>query len=321
MFRESMQADTRTDGVRAPAIAIIGRVTVAYLVISHRNPGQILRLVRALKEGSGAEVVVRHDERCLQLDPAALAEVGARRLTDGIEVEWGQASHLEMLLGALARVREDIDPDWLMVISGQDYPLRPLAEIESRLEEASDDAYLGNPWRLDDTDGEFFRRYGYWHARVPAKTPRPPRRVEGLAYRRDLPASPRPMLGIRRPRLPFGPGYPCWVSSDWPILNRRALDVVLRQDPALMRHYRRCFAASESYFATVLENEPGISVSGDDRRFVRFAPDAPSPDLLTSADLDVLLASGAHFARKFDTAVDAAVLDALDERRRSAEPR
>jgi hypothetical protein len=288
-------------------------VTVAYLVISHRNPAQVRRLVGALGEGGG-EVFVRHDERRSRLD----ADLPARRIEDDIEVEWGQSSHLEMLLNALARVREESDPDWLVVVSGQDYPLRPLAEIEARLERASDDAYLGNPWRLDDSQGEFFRRYAYWHTRVPAFTPRPPRRLEGLVYRRDLPTSQRPMLGIRRrPGIPFA----CWVSSDWPILNRRALEAVLRPRPRLMRHYRRCFAASESYFATILENEPGLELSGDDRRFVRFAAGAPSPDLLTSADLGALLASGAHFARKFDSEVDAEVLDSLDEHRRAAEPR
>ena len=88
-----------------------------------------------------------------------------------------------------------------------------------------------------------------------------------------------------------------------------------------MRHYRGTIAPSESFFATVLMNDPDLKVSGDDRRYVRFAPGAANPDVLTSADLPELLASGAQFARKFDADVDARVLDALDERRRSASPR
>jgi hypothetical protein len=304
-------------------------VRIVYLVVSHRNPAQVLRLVAALKEGPAAEVVVRHDERRSQLDPAALERAGGRSLRDGIDVEWGHHSHLRMLLGAIGRVRTELDPDWLVVISGQDYPLRPMAEIEARLAAAGEDAFLGNPWRLQ-TDSppaapadEFFRRYAYWHARVPAVTPRPPRRLQPLAYLRELPSGGKPLLGIRRPRLPFDPANPCWVSADWPLLGRRAIEVLVRaarHDGSLLRHYRHAFAGSESFLATVLMNEPGLTVSGDDRRFVRFAPDAPNPDLLTSADLEQLLESGAHFARKFDAGTDAAVLDALDERR-TADPR
>jgi hypothetical protein len=94
-----------------------------------------------------------------------------------------------------------------------------------------------------------------------------------------------------------------------------------RDERALMRHYRRTIVPSESFFATVLMNDPELRVSSDDRRFVSFAPGAAHPDVLTEADLDRLMASGAHFARKFDAEADAAVLDRLDELRLSRRPR
>jgi hypothetical protein len=51
---------------------------------------------------------------------------------------------------------------------------------------------------------------------------------------------------------------------------------------------------------------------------ISFAgPGVPHPDVLTSADLGRLLDSDMDFARKFDQELDAEVLDALDERRRS----
>jgi hypothetical protein len=137
------------------------------------------------------------------------------------------------------------------------------------------------------------------------------------AYVRELP----PRVGLRRPRLPFGPDLRCWVSTDWPTLSRAAVEALLRttaERPRLMRHYRRSVSPGESFFATVLMNDSALRVSGDDRRFVRFAPGAPSPYVLTSADLDDMNASGAHFARKFDAGVDPGVLDRLDELRRGA---
>jgi len=305
-------------------------VRIVYLVVSHRNPPQVLRLVGALREGHAAEVVVRHDRRRSPLDAPALERAGGRLLEDGIDVEWGHESHLRMLLGAMALIRRELDPDWLVVLSGQDYPLRPMGEIEARLEAAGEDAFLGNPWRLETRRmppppaDEFFLRYAYWHARVPAKTPGPPRRLRPLAYLRELPPPLEPRIGVRAPRLPFGPGRGCWVSSDWPTLGRGGLAAVVRaarEQRRLVRHYRRTVSPAESFFATVLMNDPELRVSGDDRRFIRFSAGAPSPDLLTGADVERLLASGAHFARKFDAEADAEALDLLDESRRAAGPR
>jgi hypothetical protein len=300
-------------------------VKLAFLVVSHVNPAQVLRLVRALREGEAAEVFVRHDQRHARLDEADVEAAGGRLLHDGLDVEWGDWSHLRMLLAALGQVAEHLDPDWLMVISGQDYPLRPLSQVELRFAGAEHDAYLGAPWQLETRSlplppaEEFFLRYAYFH--LPAPRLRWfPRRLRRAIYFRDRPRR----LGLRRPRLPFGDDLGCWVSSDWPILSRLALQAVLRtarEDRRLMRHYRRTVSPAESFFATVLMSDPSLRISGDDRRFVRFQRGAPSPDVLTSADLDELKASGAHFARKFDARVDETVLDRLDELRRSESPR
>jgi hypothetical protein len=302
--------------------------SIAFLIVSHRAPGQVLRLVRALREHPGSEVLVRHDQRRSRLDEVELERAGGRLHADDLTVEWGSWTYLLMLIGALGRIEADFDPDWTLVISGQDYPVRPLAEVEARLAAAEHDAFCGMAWELE-TDrpppppaDDFFKRYAYAHFEVPA--PRLPGRVSPLAYRRDLPPPLRPRLGLRRPRLPFGPELRCWVSTDWPILGRRALQAVLRaarDRRALMRHYRRSIVPSESFFATVLMNDPDMRVSQDDRRFSSFAPGSAHPDVLTSADLDRLRATNAHFARKFDAEVDAAVLDRLDELRRPAGPR
>lgn len=298
---------------------------LAILVVSHRNPAQVVRLVRTLREGPGAEVVVRHDQRHSRLDAAAVEQAGGRLLRDGLNVEWAGWSQLQMLLAALERVAAELEPDWLMVLSGQDYPLRPLALVEERLAIAGHDAYLGHPWQLDTRAlppppaEEFFLRYAYFHLPAPG-LPWFPRTLRRVVYLRERPRR----LGIRRLRLPFRDDLRCWVSGDWPTLNRRALAAALRaarEERRLMRAYSRSVAPAESFFATALMSDPALKVSGDDRRYVRFQPGAPSPDVLTSPDLDVLEASGADFARKFDAEVDARILDRLDELRRSRSPR
>jgi hypothetical protein len=304
-------------------------VRVAYLVLSHSNPAQVLRLVAALKEGPGAEVAVRHDQRRSALDRTAVERLGARLLRDDIDFEWGGTTQLDVLLGALERVAEAFDPDWLFVLSGQDYPLRPIEAIHADLAASGVDAMLGSVWPLETRhrpappQEEFFLRYAYRHYRVPRRTPHLPQALRSVAYLRELPTSRH--LGVRRMRLPFGESFRCYVSSDWITLGRRGLSALLsatRENSRLLRYYGRTAIPSESFPATVLLNDRSLNVSRDHRRFAPFTdPGAAHPDALTSADLDRILASGCDFARKFDAEVDAKVLDALDESRSAAAPR
>ena len=300
-------------------------MTIAYLVVSHHDPQQVLRLVRVLREGPSSEVVVRHDLRSSWLDAVAVEDAGGRLLHDGMDIEWGSSSYLGVLLHGLEWVDSRLDADWTVVLSGQDYPLRPLAEVESFLANTRHDALLGSMWRLDTSRRpappaeDFFLRYLYAHYALPSALgrrllERAPRR---LAYVRELPPLGT-RLGVRCLRPPFGPSLRCHVSSDWVTLSRRALRAVIgfaRRERRVMRHYRRTIIPTESFFATALMNEPGLRVGTEPHRYARFGRDKVHPDVLRGADLDELLASGAHFARKFDTAVDAEVLDELDARR------
>jgi len=282
-----------------------------------------LRLVRTLREQPGAEVFVRHDQRRAPLARGEIGSAGGHAVEDGIDVEWGGWSYLQVLLRGLHTVANEADPEWTIVLSGQDYPLGHHSGLEDFLAREGHDAHLADAWRLDRlalTGGrrdEFVLRYAYRHFRLPARAalPRLPRR---LAYTRELPSPQLPMLGLRRFRTPFGPGLRCHVSADWPTLSRPALARVLDfpdRRPDLMRLLRRSFAASECFFATALMNDPELQVGTGAHRFTHFPPGAPNPRTMTSADLTAMRASGSHFARKFDPAVDAEVLDELDRLR------
>lgn len=287
----------------------------------------MLRLVSALREGPETEVVVRHDQRLTALSREDVEDRGGYMLEDGIDVRWGEFSYLRVLLGAFEWALERLQPDWIVVLSGQDYPLRPPADIEARLGATPADAFLTAAWELpiahrpEPPAEEFFLRYAYRHFRVPDWVPAVPTALRSLLYTREMPAGLGKRVGLRRARLPFGPARRCFVSSDWLTLSARAAKVVTetaRREHALMRHYRGSLIPSESFFATVLLNHPELEVAPDDSRLISFAgPGVPHPDVFTSADLGRLVDSGMDLARKFDEEVDAEVLDALDEHRRS----
>ena len=294
-------------------------MTVVYIVISHRNPEQVVRLVRVLREGPSSRVLVRHDPRGEKLERERIEAAGGEPLEDRIKMRWGGWSQLKLILACLREAAERHDPDWTLILSGQDYPLRPLADIEAGLDASPADARLGSIRRVETRrpaagDDEFFLRCRYRHYARPRVFPSRllPGSIRPLAYARDLP----PLVGVRR-TVPAPLTF--FASADWLTLGRAGLRAVLAasRHRRLMRHFRRVAVPSESFFASVLLGDPSLIVEQDDRRFASFAHGAAHPDTLTSKDYDRLLASGADFARKFDVTSDSRVLDMLDEHRRA----
>jgi Core-2/I-Branching enzyme len=297
-------------------------VTVAYIVISHRNPAQVVRLVRALREGPSATVLVRHDPHGEPLEAREIEAAGGEPLRDRIRTRWGGWSQLQMIVACLREASARHDPDWILLLSGQDYPLRPLADIEAELESSPADARLGSVRPVEARrpapgDDEFFLRCRYRHYARPRVFPSSlPGSIRPLAYSRELP----PLVGVRRIEpapLRF------FASADWLTLGRAGVRTVLAasRNRRLMRHFRRVAVPTESFFASVLLADPALIVERDNRRFSSFEHGAPHPATLVSEDYDRLVASGADFARKFDTKVEPGVLDMLDEHRRSREGR
>lgn len=117
---------------------------MVYLVLSHSRIPQLLRLICTLRSGSPqATVVVHHDGRVEPLDTALALEAGADHVIGAPEpVWWGDLSMVEALLRSLRWIDENVDYDWVVQLSGQDYPGRPLRDLERHLALGSAEGYV-----------------------------------------------------------------------------------------------------------------------------------------------------------------------------------
>jgi hypothetical protein len=276
---------------------------VAYLVLSYLQPELVQRLVTTLRNGSpDAVLAVHHDDR-----RCALGDVDALRI-DPKPIEWGHGSQLAAVLRALRWVRERAEFDWLVLLSGQDYPIRPVAEIEASLAAADIDAFIQTapvaPLRLRRGQvDEFARRYRYRWRPLPERLVATVAHADPLVQVRRLPSGAYAGFPARPPLEPFH-------GSDWFTLSRRAVDAVLGAPSAVADHFLHTIVPTEAFVHTVLAHS-GLRLSNDNRRYAAFADDAANPRVLGPADLDAVLASGGDFARKF---ADLAVLDEIDRR-------
>jgi hypothetical protein len=288
--------------------------------------------VRTLRRGSARGIiVVQHHARDFELDWKPLAGLpdvmqffarGRQRRSDF-------NCQVEPYLDVIAWLdRESIDYDWLVNLTAQDYPVKPVAAIEAFLETAPADGYL-RLWDALSPQSPWSRRKAkarYWHRyrRLPEGSERALHAVRFLTA--ILPIQfylvYGPWVGVRRLHTPFRGGFRCYGGWAWFTLRREAARYVnefLREHPEVESHYRRTVTAEESLVQTVLANARRFRLVDDDFRYIDYShADRGSPRVLTTADVPMLAAGPWHFARKFDLGVDREVLDRIDRELLSA---
>lgn len=284
-----------------------------YVITSYTEPSQTVRLLRRLRHDSpGARLIVSHDRKAPAPEAAALEGVGAELLLTPEPVTWGDATYLRSVLRAIEHAALDAD-DWLTVLTGQDYPIRPLSEYESFLADSPADMVLEEPDDDPHLDA-LLARYRVRSYRLPHWTDRHRiRQVVGRLPGLTLGREPRglpPYLHRRRLRTPFGDDLVLRKGSDLFALSGRAAQALRSAPPGLMRYYAHTRVPSESYVHTVLRNQSSLRNHPTMLHYTRWGA-SPHPEWLGVDDLAAMRASAYWFARKFRP--DDPALDRLDD--------
>ncbi|WP_253276411.1 beta-1,6-N-acetylglucosaminyltransferase [Synechococcus sp. PCC 6312] len=227
-------------------------------------------------------------------------------------------------------LQNKIDFDWLINLSGQDYPTQSLFDLEKRIESSPHDGYMEyfpvdktQPWiRFTGED-----RYFYQYLRlIPNLNPL----IRGIIspFKTLINAS-QPlirlnlsyglMLGLKAQSTPFNDTFSCYGGSFFKTLSRACIEYLYSHSldhPELVSYYERTVIPDESYIQTVLVNSHLFKFCNNNHLYVDFSGSLRHgrPRILTSEDYSNLLSDNIFFARKFDPAVDTKILDQLDQR-------
>jgi hypothetical protein len=287
---------------------------VAYLITAYRDLVHLERLCAALeREDPSAVVLVQFDSGSPLAERATALDV--RVTLTRRPVRWGDGSYVLALLDSLRMLMAD-EWDWVLVLSGQDYPLRPLGELHEQLEAADHSAYSPASGRLPDDapPAELVERYTYryrWaHRPWPTALRGLARRTgpivsavsRGLLRIQPRPRGDGPGIGVRRRTTIFSDARPCYMGSDYVAMRRAACAELLArldQEPEVVEYFAESFVPSEALFASVLRWNDPEKVANRNFHFMRFSGRA-NPRLLSPEDLPELWTLGAVFGRKFD---------------------
>lgn len=292
---------------------------IGFVIVTYRDPPQLVRLATRLQElyGRDAPIAVHHDFDKCAFDTAILPP-GVQVVRPHVVTRWGHWSVVEGGLRAMRLLHAGAaGPDFTVLLTGADYPVAPAERVLQDLRGNGADAYIHH---------SEVTVWGWDRRRPPGPLGLSVNEGWGnqkATYRRYYPTIYRPLgirIKVRNPFVaplltPFRGAYRCYAGEAWFTLGRRAVESLLHtrdHDERIVRWFAERPVPEEGFAHTVLRNDPGLRI---DRRHFRYIDwrnpvPRPHPRDLQVEDVPAILASGAHFARKFD--VDAPALDALD---------
>jgi hypothetical protein len=319
-------------------------IKIAFFVSSYRSSEHLLRLVNTLQRGEpDAAIVIHHDVFQTPLNRAIFQGLTDVHLLSSEEpIVWGDMTLESARWRVFRWILANLTVDWVILLSEQDYPVAPPEVLRARLSTTTADAIMWGEEidRMAD-DGERRERiirYLYQYRTLPSlnlERRLPERWRAWLAkgrrvlaagvnrYQKVLVFYKTPdelhlpsRLGLRSSKSPFSSDFPCWFHEAWYALSKKAMSRVLDYvdtHPEFVSYYSRTIIPLESATGTVVFNDPELTVDQASVHKSRWTfPSSGRPDVLGIDDVEMLVASGASFARKFDYE-DRSVLDRLDE--------
>jgi hypothetical protein len=277
----------------------------AYIISAYKNPEQLIRLILRLSFKQASFLI--------HVDKKAASGIfdkiykGTRDLSNvhflkRYDCYWGEFGHIQASLeGIRELINRGISFEYAFLLTGQDYPIKTNAQIHDFMENHQGKSFLAHfSLPSDEWKNGGLERVERWY-------------VRWYGGRLVFPKNKNVLIKRKFPKgyLPFG------GSSYW-YLSKECVEYIDRfvyDHPQFVNFFKYVDVPDEIFYQTILMNSPlAESIVNDDLRYIDWKdPNSGSPAVLSKADLDNLLSSQKLFARKFDTNVDAEILDRIDE--------
>jgi len=290
---------------------------IAYIILAHKNPLQVVRLVQALLYKNTSFFI--HIDKKTNIAPfrEALGKLtGADiRFVKREDGRWGGLGIVQGTLNALREVAAG-QFEYAVLLSGLDYPLRSPAAIHDYFAEHEGLSFMEYFPVEGNLPGDWHTRLSQYHFSLFGKSFSYPSASQSL-QRRALNA----VLSLRF-TLPRQYSRPVkyYGGSQWWCLSKAAIGYVLKfigQQPGFLAFHKYTKLIDEIFFQTILLNEPGETfrkqIVNDNLKYIEWTRPKPRPAVFTEGDFTLLMNSGKLFARKFDVDKDPVILELLDK--------
>jgi len=278
---------------------------IANIVVFHMNPMSIGRLLKAVNHPAFDNYL--HLDKKVSIDPYLhLSQLPQTYfVTKRVPVRWAGYSQVEAFISGMDEIiKRGIKYDFVNLLSGQDYPVKPPELIYDYLSQHKERSFMICESPPSQWWNEAFRRYTNYHF---IDYGFPGRYKLGMALSKLLPEREFP-LSLE---LYGGPYASYWIlSMDAALYVHR----FLKNNFLHTQFFKHTWAPDEFLIHTLLMNSPfKDSIVNENFHYMDRPIGASRPKILTSNDLPKLKETHKFFARKFDPDVDSNILDLIDK--------
>jgi hypothetical protein len=221
-------------------------------------------------------------------------------------IVWGGYSITECYIDGMKEVMDHAPYDYVILMSGQDYPLRTNEEFHRYLKDNKGFSIMGGEAQTPKSNWWFYAkdRYRFYHLND-----------YHFFGKKFIHKASKRLLPNRKFLYP---GYQLFggPGATFCALTGQAASYLVRfmeGNHKARRYAKLTHASDEFWFQTLLMNSPlKDKVINDLIWYIDWGGVSKHPRILTVLDYPALVNSGKFFARKFDMYEDERVLDMLD---------
>jgi hypothetical protein len=295
---------------------------IAYIILAHKLPEQLVRLVLKLNT-DGSSFFIHVDKKTddetyrLMRDPVRAYE--NVRFLKRLVINYANFSHLLATLEGIQEVvASGVQYDYVILLTGQDYPIKSNEYIQQFLEERHGKSFIeyfslpsSEHWQNEDGGLD---RVNYWHFNIFGRSFAFLRKGQSGQSFLDLLLSSLSRIFLARRRLPLD--YQLFGGSAYWCLSKECIEYLekfIRENPGFVRFFRHVLIPDEIFIQTVLLNSHlRDTLVNDNMRCINWSGNW-HPDIFKMEDFNVFIKTDGLFARKFDMSVDSKVFDKIDQ--------
>jgi hypothetical protein len=300
----------------------IDNYKVAYLLMVHKQPGLVRRLIERLQFGGCAFWV--------QVDAKTDINSFIKELADFKNVffvknrcngDWGWFPFVQGNIEGIRAIHESgYSYDHLVILSGQDYLLCSNNDFIKKLSGNRESSFIHYTKINEDNNPHLRERVSKYHIKLPRK-----KKIvypyTSASFQKKLINKALSISGVYPlPRVIPG-NRDLYFGSNWIRFSKKAVDYTLKvidNEPDYVEFFKSTLLAEEHFFHTILLNADEADRGPIINTNLTFCHWKRAPELypvpLGMSDLDLLLSSGDMLARKFDITSDTTILDYLDKK-------
>jgi hypothetical protein len=294
---------------------------IAFLIMAYKNPEQLGRLIQNLN--SKYSVFYIHiDKKSNMSEFRDVLSI----LNNHVEINllprfnsyWRGPGIIYAILQGLRIALKDKNINRIVLLSGQDYPIKSLSYIFDFYEKYAGKNFISyfklpsNNWfngGLIRINNYHFRMFGKTFISPPVSDP--VHLYSKIFYKivRICFIKPRE---FPKGLVPYG-GFAHWqITAE---SAKEILDFVDKR-PEYLKFHKYSWVPDELFFQTILLNSKNDAILdsfiNNDLTYYKWIKNKPQAEILRVNDYDEIISSNKLFARKFDLCIDSQILDMID---------